>query len=211
MGWALLAAILGFIAVIISIALPYVDRVSVADASGFGIKVLTGAVVNALLVLVVVAGALALVQYLLFGRSFATLASVDPRFRTPSRLSWVAVVGIAIAIGSAAWILYQAGQLAACANYVTPIPSSCIHVGPLVAGAGLIAVGAILALVGIIGIWLGLWRLGTRYGTVLFKIGMVLSIFPYLNLIGTILIFIAAWNVRKRAMSCTVPGTISGA
>ena len=76
----------------------------------------------------------------------------------------------------------------------------------MIGAAGISLLGALLALIGLIGIWLGLWRLGTRYDTVLFKVGMVLSIFPYINLVGYILIIIAAWGVRKRAMARSAPG-----
>ena len=121
--------------------------------------------------------------------------------RTPATLALLAIIGAVLVFAGLLWILGQAHQWFQCAAGVTPIPTSCVSVGPLVGAAGLVVVGAIVYVVGLIGIWLGLWRLGTRYNTSLFKIGMVLIIFPFLDIVGFILIIVAARDARSRAMA----------
>ncbi len=207
MRWVLVASILGLVAFAITIALPTILGVALSSLSASGLKVFTTTVVTTLVVVVAVSGVFSVVQYFLYGRSFAALVPTDPRFRTPSRLSWLAIAGVIIAIGGIAWVLYVAGDIVSCAAGVTPVPSSCItaYTGRLVAGVAITLVGGLLGLVGLIGIWLGLWRLGTRYDAALFKVGMVLSIFPYLNLVGYILLAIAAGGVLKRARGRATP------
>jgi hypothetical protein len=61
-----------------------------------------------------------------------------------------------------------------------------------VALGGVIAVAAIALFVGYIGLLVGIWRLGTRYGEWMFKVGALFLIFPFLNVAGTIFILIAA-------------------
>ena len=208
MRWILLAAILGFVAYAVTIALPAIMGIALSNLNTTGLHAFSTTVVSALIAVAAVAGAFSALQYFLYGRAFAALAPNDRRFRTPARLSWVAIAGVIIAIGAVAWVLYLFGGIVSCAAGVVPIPSSCIspYTGRLIGAAGIALLGALLTLIGLIGIWLGLWRLGTRYDAVLFKVGMVLSIFPYINLVGYILIIIAAWGVRQRAMARSAPG-----
>jgi len=64
---------------------------------------------------------------------------------------------------------------------------------------GAAAVGGILVLIGAIGgVILGLWRVGTRYSSDLFKVASILSIIPFLSIVGSILILVGAGDARTK-------------
>jgi hypothetical protein len=85
-----------------------------------------------------------------------------------------------------------------CAGSGVPIPSSCLLSNTFWGGVALLGLGGLLAFVGYIGVLLGIWRLGTRYADAMFKVGAILLIIPYINLIGAILILIGARTARRK-------------
>ncbi len=64
----------------------------------------------------------------------------------------------------------------------------------------------IIGLIGYIGVAIGIWRFGVRYGEGKFKAGAILIFFPLLNVVGLVLILIAARSTRaKLANGSPVP------
>jgi hypothetical protein len=137
----------------------------------------------------------------LYRSAFHALAPVDRRFSTPSALALAAIVGIVIALAGLGLLLDALYQAVQCVGSGNPITRDCLLTGTFWGGLALAAVGGIIALVGYIGVLIGIWRLGTRYSESLFKIGAVLLIFPYLNLVGAILILAGAHGASGRVAS----------
>jgi Protein of unknown function (DUF973)/zinc-ribbon domain len=148
--------------------------------------------------LVVVAAAVAVtfVEVWLYRAAFHVLTPGDSRFQTPARLALVLIVALVLVVAVYAWTIELLLSVVACAGSSTSIPPSCIP-GTLI-GAALLLLGvAVVALVGYIGLLLGIWRLGTRYDDSKFKAGAILLIFPLLNLVGAVLILLAAHAARR--------------
>ena len=107
-------------------------------------------------------------------------------------------------------LLTQLSSAVTCLNNAstnnTTAAASCIT-GTLAGLILIVGIAAILALVGYIGLLIGLWRLGTRYDSGLFKAGAILAIFPLLNLVGAILILVAAHTARER-LNSTPPSPV---
>jgi uncharacterized membrane protein YidH (DUF202 family) len=152
------------------------------DTSGL---ILIGAVGGA-------AVALTLVELWFYRRAFRRLARQDRRFSTPATLVWLALVALSIIIVAVVAVLVVLYEAILCAGPGFVITSRCLDAGVAVALGGVIAVAAIALFVGYIGLLVGIWRLGTRYGEWMFKVGALFLIFPFLNVAGTIFILIAA-------------------
>jgi len=142
------------------------------------------------------AAALGLSELLLLRGAFYGLAEVDRRFSTPASLATVALVGIVLIFLGLGLFLEALYSAVACAGSGVSVPSSCLLTSGFWGGVALLGIGALLALVGYIGVLIGFWRLGARYGDSWFKVGAVLLIIPYINIIAALLILSAARRVR---------------
>lgn len=142
--------------------------------------------------------ALTFMELWLFRGAFAALSSFDPRFTSPRQLTLVAIVGLALVLAGVIALFAVIAQVSSTACGAPP-PAACsnsgIPLGSVLAILAVLLVGAITALIGIIGLAIGVWRLGTRYSEGLFKAGAVLLI--VFNLVGLILILIAVRSTRK--------------
>jgi uncharacterized membrane protein len=150
---------------------------------------------------------LTIVEVIFYRSAFKTLAPHDSRFSTPAKLVLLILVGFVLVLLLGAAILDVVYQAIVCAGAGNPITSSCIDLGTLLALVGLLLVVAIVVLVGYIGLLIGIWRLGTRYGESLFKVGAVLLIIPLLSVVGVILILVAARSSRAKIGGAAVPTT----
>ena len=130
---------------------------------------------------------------------FAALRDDDEGFLTPSRLALVGIPAVLL-FGIAALLLTpQLGPLIDCIS-TTGISSACYSAaGTYIAGYYLVVwLGVILYVVGGIGVLIGIWRLGSRYREVVFKVGAILLIFPAINVIGAILILVGGRQARRK-------------
>jgi len=144
------------------------------------------------------AAVVSILELLLVRGGFVELSAHDHRFTSPASLALVAVIGVVLAslgVGLLFDALYRA---VACAGVGNPIPTGCLPGGEELAGFGLTGVGAIMAIVGYIGVLIGIWRLGTRYDETVFKVGAILLIFPLLNIVGAILLLVGIDSARKK-------------
>jgi len=211
LGKVQLAAILGLVGALLSVielfATPASSFIGVTtvgsgssvsiDLSGLYFTVVFGIVGFVFLVL----------ELVLYRQAFRTLSPVDPRFSTPSRLVMVLLIGLLIVIlaGIAIFgVIYQAVQ---CAGPGNPITTACLNLGSVLGLLLLLVAAGIAAFVGFIGLLIGIWRLGTRYDEGLFKVGAILLIFPLLNIVGQILILLAARAAREPAGIAVPPAT----
>jgi len=163
-------------------------------------------------VLIAAGGLFTLLEYAWYRSGFHTLAAYDTRFRTPAALVIVAIVGYILVILGAVIFVNDLGQLVnscpggSTSNLTAP---SCAIPSGFWAALALVLVGAIVALVGFIGLLIGIWRLGTRFSDGLFKAGAILLIFPFLQIIGAILVLVAAHGCRAKVLGPgpTAPGS----
>ncbi|MGC1839101.1 MAG: DUF973 family protein, partial [Candidatus Acidiferrales bacterium] len=130
---------------------------------------------------------------------------VDSRFSTPAMLVLMALVSLVILVVAGLGVFYLLYQEALCLTSQNPATLSCIEPGTFLALAGILVVTAIVAVVGYIGLLVGIWRLGTRYGEGLFKAAAILLIFPGLSLVGAILIIVCCHSLQHRLRRGTSP------
>jgi hypothetical protein len=150
-------------------------------------------------------GALGIAEIVLIRTGFRRLVDVDRTFSTPAGLALAALVGVVLALLGAGLLIRALYDAVQCAGSGNPITTSCLFGSAFWGGIALVGVGAIIALVGYIGILIGIWRLGTRYNDSLFKVGAILLIFPYVNLVGSILILVGARGALGRLPAAVAP------
>ncbi len=201
-----LASIVGFVGIVSILFLPYAFGEPLTSLSGSLRNTSTAAsALYALIGFLALGGILGIVQFVLMRGAFSELASRDRGFSTPRSLTLLGIIGYAMAIVGAVGIILDVVSASSCAGSAATIPSSCLH-GRLVIGLLVLTIiGAVVLFVGEIGVWLGLWRFGTRYGKWMFKVGMILTILSYLAVVGYILIIIAAREVERTARPVNAP------
>ncbi|MGI0156812.1 MAG: DUF973 family protein [Thermoplasmata archaeon] len=163
---------------------------------------------SALYLLVILAGVgvlFGILELVFYRLAFHALTPHDRRFSTPGTLVLLALVAIVIIVAAGAVILYQFYQGVLCAGAGNLVTSNCLSTGTLLDMVGIIGAAAILALIGWIGLLVGIWRLGSRYNDSMFKVAAVLLVFPVLNLVAVVLILVAARSARGKLESS--PGT----
>ncbi|MCI4372532.1 MAG: zinc ribbon domain-containing protein, partial [Thermoplasmata archaeon] len=134
----------------------------------------------------IVSGAVALVEVMLFREVFRRLAPVDSRFEMPRSLTQFLLAGIGIVAVGVGFLIAGEHSVVGCTSNLPPagIPSGCQVPWTLFAAGFVLLAGAVVVLIGLIGLLLGIWRLGSRYENDLFKAGTLLLIFPILNVVG---------------------------
>jgi uncharacterized membrane protein len=155
--------------------------------------------------LLIAIGVFAAVYLLIYRSAFENLSTVDDRFRTPRLLVSVAIAGVLVVLVGIGLLLETLRQAAECAGAGNPIHPACISMSALSGAVGLLVVGAILALLGAIGLLLGIWRVGSRYDRDLFKVGAILLIIPYVNLVGYALILWESHSVQRTLETAGTP------
>jgi hypothetical protein len=205
-----LAAILGLVGVVLSYSELFTTSVT-ASFTGATTTSTGGSFtldMTELYVLVALGGAgvvLALIELWLYRQAFRTLARDDSRFSTPASLTLLALVALLVIIVVAIALVGVVYQAIICAGPGNPITSACINAGSVLGLIVIIGVAAIVLLVGYIGLLIGIWRLGTRYGEDMFKVGAILLIIPLLNVVGLILILVATNSARGRLRAGSSP------
>lgn len=148
-----------------------------------------------------------LLELIFYRSAFRTLTPVDPQFKTPSTLVLVLLIMLVLIFVLAIGIFLELASAITCAGAGNPLSSNCLNFNTVLGLAGGLGIAGIVALIGYIGLVLGIWRLGTRYGEAMFKIGAILSVIPLLNIVGVILIFVAARSGRAKLESVNAPTT----
>jgi hypothetical protein len=152
-----------------------------------------------LFLLAVVQPLLGMVEALLFRSAFHELAGGDPGFASPAQLSLLLLFGqIAILLGSVVtvgtlYILIHCGS--APTSTLGPSNSvqlSCLPLGDLLLAGLLIGIGALVAFVGLVGVALGTWRMGSRAKSRTLQVGAVLLLIPYVSVVGYLAALVAA-------------------
>ncbi|HTP55435.1 MAG TPA: DUF973 family protein [Thermoplasmata archaeon] len=151
---------------------------------------------------------LALLELYFCREAFRTLAPVDHRFGTPSTLALLAMIGVVLIALLGAGLFLSLSQAVSCAAG-NPITRACINLGAVLGLLGGLVIVAIVALIGYIGVLIGIWRLGARFNDGLFKAGAILLIFPVLNIVALVLIIVAARSHRDQIQGGVAPGAFA--
>jgi Protein of unknown function (DUF973) len=200
------AALLAIVSGIVSLVVTFSGAlsVSVGATSGSANKLSSGLSGWVDLAVVVAAVGIALVEIYLYRSAFKTLEARDARFSTPAKLALVLLVSLILLVVLFAWTIAILVAAIDCAGGSAVVPASCVPATLLLA-VGLLAVVAIAALVGYIGVLIGIWRLGTRYGDGRFKVGAILLIIPLLDIAGAVLILLAARSANAATRRAPPP------
>jgi len=205
-----LAAILGLVGVVLTFAWVFVTPAitaftSVTTTSSGSVITIDLSAFYLLAALVGVSFVLVLIQLYYYRQAFRTLAQTDRRFSTPSSLTLLALVALAIITVILVALFVLIYEAFVCAGSAGAISSNCVDATQVLGLIVLLGITAIVLFVGYIGLLVGIWRLGTRYDESMFKIGAIFQIFPLLNIVGLILIVLAAQSARSKLGPETSP------
>jgi len=186
-GWVLLGATLTGFALVVS-----VNSLSVA---GPGLGFWVG--------LVSVQPVLAIVAASCFRWAFSSLATRDEGFVAPSQLSLVLLVGEAVLLVGSVVFAAAFYTTAQCNPSGLAPPASCPALGDVLFAGVLIAIGAVVGLLGLVGVAVGTWRLGSRTKSRWLKVGSVLLPIPYVNVVGDLVVLLVVRSQLARTRRAT--------
>ena len=147
-----------------------------------------------------------LIGFIFFFLGFRAVKRGAPDFGAPTTLMIVGLVGyLMMAIGLVVIIGTIVSAINSAAAGTISSGSASLDLSALIGGIALIGFGAILGLVGVIGLVLGNWRAGTRYGESTLKVGAILSILPYVSIVGYILLLVGYSKAGSKLHSGWVP------
>lgn len=204
-----IAFVINLIGVLLANVVPQVVS-ALTGGSGFSLVGPFGARSASLTSLFYVIGAITAVGFFIGAaswwlghRAFVDLKPADSNFNTPAALTLVGLVGLVLLGLGYLVFLGELGSLVQCvgtgSGNLTPTPNCFTgQLGALLGALALLGIGLILALIGVIGYILGLWRVGTRYQETLIQVGAILTIFPVLNFIGYILLLVGISNAQAK-------------
>ncbi len=203
-GWARAAALTSLLGLLIAwlgpIAIIYVTGVEF-HYGGFhlGSGKATVASIEDILIVLAIGAVLSLVSLILYFVSFNTLRKAAPGFGGPVALMVVGLLGLLLVLVGVALVLSDFLNAVACS--ASGASSSCLNVSQF-AGAVLAVLGGLfLALLGWIGLVIGIYRIGKRFDSTITKVGGILTIIPIVGLIAPILVFVGTHQILRQLRS----------
>ncbi len=191
-------ALFGIIGIILGLIVPFATG-GMGYMFAFGTTPTgVGTAVLAAVAVGVIGFALGIYAILKLRSAFKDLSTVDGGFSTPATLILAGLVGFGLLI--LAFLVLIGGLAAALAN-----PNSSI--GLFLGALALFALGGLAAFVGIIGIILGLWKAGQRYDNSLMKVGGILYIIPFADVIAPILVFLGTREIEAKLSTSASTGS----
>ena len=149
---------------------------------------------------------LGIVSYIFFYLGFREVKRGAPDFGAPTTLVLIGLIGFAM---TALGIVIIIGTIVSAINDATAgavtTGSASLGLSAILSGIALIGIGAILALIGVIGLVLGNWRAGARYGQSTLKVGSILTIIPYVSIVGYILLLVGYMGASKKLKTGWIP------
>lgn len=132
---------------------------------------------------------LGIVSFILFFLGFRAIRRGDPSFGAPTTLMIIGLIGyLMIAIGIVVIVGAIVSAINTAASGGLSSGSGGVAIGAILGGLGLVGLGGLLGLVGVIGLVLGNWRAGSRYNESPVRIGAILSILPFISIVGYVLL-----------------------
>lgn len=151
---------------------------------------------------------LGVVSFILFYLGFRAIRRADPSFGAPTTLMIIGLVGyLMIAIGIVVIVGAIVSAINAAAAGGISSGSAGVALSAILGGLGLIGLGGILGLVGVIGLVLGNWRAGSRYNETPAKIGAILSIPPFVSIVGYVLLLVGYVRAGSKIRSGWAPAS----
>ena len=152
----------------------------------------------------VIGGATELIYLAELRLGLKSLSGVDrPNFGTPSKLTLLALITVPFVFLGV--VIEFVGLIPFLATInpsqppVTPPAQLPAGLGYILVGGAISGIAGIAAIVGLIGgAILGVWRMGSRYNESIFKIGAILFVFPFVNIVAAILFILGVGSARKK-------------
>jgi hypothetical protein len=190
--------------VVVPITLLYTNGLSVTRLDiRLGHNTFTLSIFQQMVELVLGGSALLLIAVVLYVVSFASLRSVQKGFTGPMVAAVIGVLGLLLILYGLGSYLSQLVSASACPQNADL--STCVNFTSIYTAVIAVIVGLLLAFVGWIGVILGLYRIGKRYGTGLARAGAILYIIPLLNIIAPILVLVGVSRIRLDAPPPAAP------
>jgi len=184
-----LALLLGLVGTIVTIVVAFLLFESVA-AGPSGLPSIVGfAVASAIL-----GGLLEIAQIVLIATGFRTLSKFNEAFSTPSKMAWFGIVAVLLFDVAVAEALSASGS-----------GSPTTDLGYFLA---LFVFAGIFAIIGAVGVLVGFWRMGSEYEVGRMKAGVVLSFFPFLDIIGYGLLLSGSFRIWRMAVRRQTAGPL---
>ncbi len=158
--------------------------------------------VGAFAAVVVASLVVAIASTYFYRQAFLALRPIDPgKFSSPATFAVVLIVGALLAMIGIGLVYGGLSAFSGCAPPSNTFRNGCAAsmLAYFAGGALLLVVAAILAIIGIIGTAIGIWRYGSRYSSTLLQVGSILYLF--LGFIGAILILVGATSAEDRVES----------
>jgi hypothetical protein len=195
--WASLASLIGLIVLIV---LPLVIIITLGAhlpflGSVFGTAALTLVAVEEIIGALAAGAALTLISMILYVVAFWSMTKVQKGFGGPMGLTIVGILGMLLITVGVVLILVTILQAVGCV--ASGAAASCVSLSQLEGGVLAVFGGALLALIGWIGLLIGVYRIGSRYRSTLTRVGAILYILPFVSILGPILVFIGIHGILK--------------
>jgi hypothetical protein len=149
---------------------------------------------------------LGILSFIFFYLGFRTIKRGAPDFGAPTTLMLVGLIGFLMTVIG---VLVIVGTIVSAINSAVAgtisSGTASVDISAILGGLALIGLGAILDLVGVVGLVLGNWRAGTRYGESTLRIGAILTILPYVSIVGYILLLVGYSKAGKKLQSGWAP------
>lgn len=200
LGRVVLAGLLALgnsIAVAVALAANPLLTALISDAFSPSGALASDAVFGVLSALLVGGAVLGVAEILTFRSAFRGLTYFDPKFSTPSKLTFLFFLGSLVVLLAGLVLLGTFYGAVQCAGTGGSVPTRCVEQSGYYLGLALSGIGSLVSLVGCLGMLLGIWRLGSRYRTVLFRAGALFLIIPFVGIAGAALITFGAWRRRR--------------
>jgi MFS family permease len=156
-----------------------------------------------LIEVIIVGFLVGLVAMILYLVSFNSFRKVQPGFGGPLALVILGVIGTFLVFVGLADVLMQYLSAVGCVG--SHSTTSCVSTSALFGAIGAILFGLLLALLGWIGLVIGVYRIGKRYQSTITKVGGILTIIPIVTIVAPILIIIGTSaslsEVQSRAVT----------
>jgi len=143
-----------------------------------------------------------IIVFVFFYLGFRAIKRGSSDFGAPTTLMLIGLIGFLLVVVGLVVII---GTFISAVNSASS-GSASIDLGALLGGIAAIGFGALLSLIGVIGLVLGNWRAGKRYDESTIRIGAILSILPYLSIVGYILLFVGYMHAGSKLNSGFIPG-----
>ncbi len=139
---------------------------------------------------------LAIAGIFMLYRGFGTLRELDEKFSLGRTGTILEVVGMVMLLVGTIALISIMPSLLAVANGPTAGSAMQAEFGTILATIALIAVAAIITLVGMIFVIIGLFRVGSQFNNSLVEVGAILILF--LGIIGTILLYLGLTEIINK-------------